>query len=351
MNRAGMVVAAVVAVGAATAAGVAAGLPSASGEDDGASGAMPPATATVTRGTLVDREDKTGDLGYGDTTAIATRTAGTVTSMPDTGATLARGKPVYRLDNRPVVLLYGTLPAYRALRPGLDGADVKQLEKNLWALGYRGFTVDRDYTSATAAAVEEWQDDLGRPETGTVDPADVVVAPGPVRVDSLAAAAGDVVQPGAALLNLTATTRLVDVRLEIDDQRLAKTGRAVEITLPDDKTVPGKIIRTKSVVVPGEGQEPDTTAIDVTVAFGKGKEPAGLDEASVTVAFTASQARGVLTVPVGALLALAEGGYGVEVVDGATTRIVAVRTGLFADGKVEISGSGIAEGTVVGVPA
>jgi hypothetical protein len=55
-------------------------------------------------------------------------------------------------------------------------------------------------------------------------------------------------------------------------------------------------------------------------------------------------------VPVSALLALAEGGYGLEVVrDDGTTKIVRVDTGLFADGKVEVRGAGIGEGTVVGV--
>jgi len=350
VRRAGVVVAAVVTAGAATAAAVVAGLPEAEGGSTG-TGAMPPATAIVTRGTLVDREDKSGELGYGDTTAIAARAGGTLTRMPGTGATLTRGKPIYRLDNRPVVLLYGKLPAYRTLGSGVEGTDVRELEENLHALGYRGFTVDKKFTAATADAVQEWQDDLGLPETGAVDPERIVIAPGAVRVDSLAAAAGDVVQPGAALLTLTSTTRVVTAQLGVDDQRLVKAGRAVRITLPDDSTVAGTITKVESVVVPGEGQEPDSTALDVTIAFSKGKAPAGLGAASVTVAFTASQAENVLTVPVGALLALAEGGYGVEVVEGSATRIVAVEAGLFADGAVEISGDGIAEGTVVGVPA
>ena len=51
-----------------------------------------------------------------------------------------------------------------------------------------------------------------------------------------------------------------------------------------------------------------------------------------------------------ALLALAEGGYGVEIVEGSTSRIVAVKTGMFAGGRVEISGEAIAEGMLVGVP-
>ena len=58
----------------------------------------------------------------------------------------------------------------------------------------------------------------------------------------------------------------------------------------------------------------------------------------------------MLTVPVAALVALAEGGYGVEVVDGRRTRYVAVETGLFAGGRVEVTGDGLAEGMTVGMP-
>jgi len=58
----------------------------------------------------------------------------------------------------------------------------------------------------------------------------------------------------------------------------------------------------------------------------------------------------VLAVPVAALLALPKGGFGVQVVDGDTTRIVAVKTGMFAAGQVEVSGRDVAEGVTVGVP-
>jgi hypothetical protein len=73
--------------------------------------------------------------------------------------------------------------------------------------------------------------------------------------------------------------------------------------------------------------------------------------AAVTVALTAGQRRDVLTVPVAALLALAEGGYGVQVVDAGSTRIVAVQTGLFADAEVEIAGTGLRPGLKVVMPA
>jgi membrane fusion protein, multidrug efflux system len=349
-RKAAIGVAAAVAVGGGVAAAVVVGLPEAEGGSTPRA-AMPPATAAVTRETLVDRKDQDGKLGYGETTTIASRLGGTLTALPATGKTIKRGTALSRVDNTPVVLLYGTLPAYRTLSPGMTGADVKQFEKNLWALGYRGFTVDRTYSASTAGAVREWQDDLGLTRTGRLDPARVVYAPGPVRVDARKAAPGDMVQPGAALLTVTGTARVAVVDLDVADQRLAKVGATVQVTLPDGTVKPGRITTAETVIEPGEGQQEDTTNVEVTIGFPAGKAPQGLDQASVTVAFTAAQRRNVLTVPIAALLALAEGGYGVQVVDGATTRIVAVQTGLYADGRVEITGDGLVAGTKVGMPA
>lgn len=48
--------------------------------------------------------------------------------------------------------------------------------------------------------------------------------------------------------------------------------------------------------------------------------------------------------PVGALLAVLEGGYAVQIAGGP---VVPVRTGLFADGLVEVTGPAIAEGVTV----
>ena len=77
---------------------------------------------------------------------------------------------------------------------------------------------------------------------------------------------------------------------------------------------------------------------------------AGFDQAAVDVVFTAAQRPDVLTVPVAALVALREGGYGLEVVEGGASRYVAVTTGLFSGGRVEVSGDGLAEGMTVGIP-
>jgi peptidoglycan hydrolase-like protein with peptidoglycan-binding domain len=314
---------------------------------------LPPATAPVSRQTLVDTHSESGSLGYGSATKVPGRLSGTLTWLPATGTVVKRGQPLYRVDNEPVPLLYGTLPAYRTLSPGTEGADVEQFERNLRALGYTGFTVDDTYSSATASAVKEWQEDLGLSETGTIELGQVVYAAGQVRVDSHEAEVGDPLQPGADVLGYTGNARVVTVEMDTSDQRLAKKGAAVTVTLPDGKAVEGKVASSQTVVVPGDGQNPDETKLEVTVtlAASAASAVAALDDATLDVAFTASQRENVLTVPVAALLALAEGGYGVQVVEGGGTRIVAVETGLFANGQVEVTGTGLTEGTTVGMPS
>lgn len=341
-------------------AGTAAGAYAYAGRDDSStpSDALPPATAEVTRGTLTDEVTEGGTLGYGTLVPISSRRHGTVTALPDEGETVRRGEPLFEVDATPVPLVYGTVPAWRDLAPGAEGTDVKQLEKNLWALGYRGFDVDEDYTDATAAAVAEWQEDLGVEETGKVRTGDVVVQPAAVRIGSLSASLGDQAGNGGPVLSVTDTVPSVTVTLDPADRRMAEVGAAVEVTLPDGSQAAGKVTDASTKVSEesggGAAEEGEATTMLEVVAVlteKKGREAAAAyDAAAVDVAFTAGERKDVLTVPVAALVALAEGGFGVEVVDGSTTEYVPVEAGLFSGGRVEISGEGIAEGTVVGVP-
>lgn len=347
-RRTAGVVAGVVTVGAVAAAVTVFNLPAAESNDNSSESQTVANTADIAKETLVDRESHDGTLGHGSTTTVAGKGSGTITWLPSTGSTIKRGKALYKIDNKPVTLLYGTLPAYRTLSSGVKGADVKQFEKNLWAMGYRGFTVDSRYTAATASAVKDWQEDLGLSETGTIETSQIVYAAGSVRIDSLSAQNGSSVQPGSEILKYTGTALVATVDLSMDSARLAKQGATVQVAMPDGKTVPGRIVKVGTTVQQGQGDEEDTTLIEVTISFSGA--PKGMDEASVTVDFVASERKDVLTVPVAALLALAEGGYGVQVVDGTTTKIVAVQTGLFADGKVEIKGDGLAAGMKVGMP-
>lgn len=312
-------------------------------------GSTPPPTAEITKQTLVDRASYDGTLAHGDSTIISARGSGTITALPAEGATVSRGKAVYRLDNKPVTLLYGGLPAYRALKTGVQGTDVKQFELNLWALGYRGFTPDNTYSWATADAVKQWQHDLGLKKTGSVDPSQVIYADGTVRVDSLTAQLGAVVGPGTEVERVTGTSPLATVVLDASSGRLAAPGAAVQIQLTGGKVVPGKIKKVKTLVAKSDNGQSQTTTFQVTISFDNDIKTQG--EAAVSVAFTAGQRPNVLTVPVAALVALAEGGYGVQTVDGSSTRFVAVNTGLFADGRVEITGTGLQAGMKVVVPS
>jgi peptidoglycan hydrolase-like protein with peptidoglycan-binding domain len=333
------------------------------GKAPAANPALPPATAKVTRTTLVETKTVPGTLGYGESVPVRAAERGTLTWIAPVGSTVRRGQPLFKIDERPVVALYGSLPLYRTLRVGVKGRDVRQLERNLAALSYTGFTVADTYTAATAAAVRAWQARLGRPETGTVEPGEVVFTPGPVRIAAHTALIGDGGgEGGASVLSYTGTTRQVTVDLEVVDTALAVKGRTVTVTVPGRGTVKATISQVGAVVTAqgapsdqGAAQEgASSTAFDarieVTVTIADQRALGPLQAAPVDVDFVSGKREDVLAVPVVALLALAKGGFGVQVVDGTTTRIVPVKTGIFAAGKVEISGKRIAEGVKVGVP-
>jgi peptidoglycan hydrolase-like protein with peptidoglycan-binding domain len=307
---------------------------------------LPPATAKVTRTTLTQTEQVSGVLGYGDVATVSARGAGTVTWLPAAGVTVSRGQSVYRVDDKPVPLLYGTLPFYRPLADGVSGPDVAEFEQNLAALGYTGFTVDSEFTANTATAVRKWQKAIGLTESGTVDPAQVALAPAAIRVTTLHATTG--APASGPVLDYTGTTRTVSVNLDVAKQSLVKQGTEATVTLPSGATVAGLVGLVGSVATAGANGNPATMPVSVTVS--DQSKLGSLDGAPVQVTLVSAQAKDVLSVPVSALVALAEGGYGVQVVDGSSTRYVAVKTGMFANGRVEVTGDGITAGTVVGVP-
>jgi membrane fusion protein, multidrug efflux system len=336
-------------------------------EEPGANPALPPATAEVIRTTLVETKTAAGTLGYGDPVPISAAVSGTLTWVAPVGSTVERGQALFKVDERPVVALYGSLPLYRPLRDGAKGRDVRQLERNLARLGGTGFTVDDAFTAATGAAVRSWQAKLGLPATGTVELGQVVFTRGPVRIAGHTARLGQTIggesaEAGASVLTYTGTTRLVTVELEVADRALAAKGRAVTVTIPDLRVLRGRISQVGTVVTaedapsdegaPAEGASPAApdAVIEVTVKIANQKALGSLDAAPVDVDFVSSKREDVLAVPVVALLALPKGGFGVQVVDGVTTRILPVTTGIFAAGQVEVSGEGIAEGVEVGVP-
>ncbi len=338
-------------------------LPLAACSDDEAKDANPkPATATakVTRGDLVTTETISGTLGFAGSFSVTNRLSGTITALAAEGRTVRRGQTLYAVDGQPVVLMYGRTPAYRTLSVGVEGPDVRQLEKNLVALGYGGsFDVDDEFTYATARAVRQWQEDLGLTETGSVELGRVVFADGVQRVSEVKVKVGGAAVPGGEVYTTTNTRRVVRVDVPVADQALVRRGATVVVELPGGRTTKGKVGRVGTVARDksddaqdgNEGSSTGTATIEVEVTLNDPRAPGRLDQAPVDVRFQSERRKAVLSVPVNALLALREGGYGVEVMDAGTSRIVPVRTGLFANGRVEVSGGGLREGMTVKVPA
>src|ERR1700722_18651228 len=285
----------------------------------------------------------------------ATNANTTFTQLPRVGARLQRGESVYELNDEPVPLLYGPVPLYRALYLGVSsGPDVTELNRNLIALGFEGGSASDSFTSSTASAVASWQSSLNEPATGVIALGDVVIEPGPLDVASVSASLGQVASGGMSILTATSDTPVVIIDLDASQQSEVKVGDPVTITLPNNATTPGVISSVGTVATnPPAGSQDATPTITVIVTPTKLSGVGHFDQAPVNVSITNATVTNVFTVPVDALLALANGGYAVEeIAANAEHHLVAVTLGLFddAEGKVQVSGSGLAAGQRVVVP-
>jgi peptidoglycan hydrolase-like protein with peptidoglycan-binding domain len=276
------------------------------------------------------------------------------TMLPSVGRVVRRGEALYAIGGQPIILLYGVVPQWRAFAPGMTpGRDVAELNANLRALGYGQLSGDA-FTSATESAIEHFQSSHGLSTTGSILLGSVTFEPGAVRVTSVTPTDGAAVQPGP-VLGITSVRRVVIIALDASQQSSVKVGDAVVITLPDNSTTPGRVSYVGTVATTpsdqnGNGGGAPTIEVDVTPehpgATGR------LDQAPVDVSITTATVNNALVVPVNALLALASGGYAVEVVTAGVHTLVGVSIGLFddAEGLVQVSGA-IHPGQRVVVPS
>jgi multidrug efflux system membrane fusion protein len=341
------------------------------GGSGGASGPEPPAkaagTGTVERRTLAEHLTATGTIGYAGEATVLARLSGTVTALPAVGDVVRRGEPIYALAGEPVLLMYGAVPAYRALADGVtEGKDVEQLERNLAALGYEPATVDEDFTYTTAAAVSAWQEDVGLEATGEVELGRVAFLGGPQRVTELEATLGEALgggggeegtgseaesePPSTPVLRTSSTRRIVGVDLEADQQAIARRGQKVGVILPGGAEVPGEVRRLAAVEPSGgegEGGEEAEAGVEATIAVtGRHRIPA-LDGATVNVLFTEQVRKHVLSVPLTALIAIGGERFAVYVREGGSRRQIVVTLGLAAEGYVAVEGKGLRAGMAV----
>jgi peptidoglycan hydrolase-like protein with peptidoglycan-binding domain len=294
-------------------------------------------TATVVRTNLVTTVLTGGTLGYAAARPVVNLVAGIYTWLPRPGAVMASGSVLYRVDNTPVTLMAGATPAWRPFALGMaDGPDVRQLQAYLIAGHFADglFTAPTGhYDLPTADAVERWQAARGLAVTGWIPLGQVVFLPTAVLVGRLSVAAGEAAAAGQRPYQVTTGQRTVTVPVNPNLPPVA-AGEAVSVILPSQASVPGKITAVGPSQLTVAPLRPGATGTRVNV--------------QVQVALAVQSARGVLAVPVSALLALAGGGYGLEVVAPSGARhLVGVTAGLFASGQVQVSGPGITAGTKV----
>jgi hypothetical protein len=313
----------------------------------GQHGARWPATATVTRQDLSATTPVAGTLGYAGSYAVRGQGGGTVTWLPPAGKVIRQGQVLYKTDNgSPVVLLYGSVPAWRSLAERVTGEDVIQLNHDLVALG----DADRadisalgwDYFSwETKAGVEKMQSHLGLSSpSGSLPLGSLAFEPAALRVATVTGGLGG--PASGPVLTATSDRHVVTIPLDAAQQSEVNAGDTVSITLPDGTTTPGVVSSVGTVATTsGSGGNPAAT-IPVQVKLTDPNAAGSLDQAPVTVSITTASVQNVLAVPVGALLARSPGGYVVEVADpGNTRRYVPVRPGIFDDtsGLVQVTGA------------
>ena len=238
------------------------------------------------------------------------------------------------MDGHPTIVVPGPVPAWRAIGPTTTkGVDVHQLESFLKSAGFTdngAMTVDDVVTTATVAAIKQWQTALGVPVTGTVELGEVVFHDGDLTVVAINTKLGSVVTPGESVLDVRTGAPFVSVST---DSSWATIGSTVKISSGDVGT-------TGTISEFSAGIAKVTVAADVPLS----------DGASAIVTLTRTKVADQLLVPSSAILTGDVDGPTIAVKEGASTHVIRVEVVASANGTAAIkptSGGVLAEGTQV----
>ncbi len=320
--------------------------PSAAAADDANPTASGREFATVEMRSLSDSKEFNAEVKYGEEWTLPVTAQGTVTKRNAQGTIIEPGQPIIWINDRPIILARGEVPLFRELkretirRPGmkaapLSGTDVKQLQEFLIAQGHASdgkLKPSGVFDKVTEQSVKTWQEANNLDQTGTITTQQLVFWPTNLRIQS---------EPlvGSAFDSITVTKpdQEIVVTARRRDAGYLETGSTVEIGLGTDATVTGDVKTTKEVA----NSEGSGTNIQVIVTPTR---PLPGDAGGVTVTGSGASVENALTVPVRSLVALAEGGYAVEVQSqGAQSELRKVDVGDIIAGFAVISGD-VAEG-------
>jgi peptidoglycan hydrolase-like protein with peptidoglycan-binding domain len=297
---------------------------------------------------------------------------GVVDHVVPAGTSVGTGTVLFWQRGLPVVAIEGDVASIPALGRDLavgedDGTDVKLLEQFLSAGGFdpdAAMVVDDEFDDATAAAVVRWWQSVGAiAADAVVDPGDVVVAAGSfVTVPSGLLAGDPVVADGIELTTdgpaavLTEPARLIRYDAPVGDDLYA-LGATIDVVFPDDTVLAGTVSAVSDVASAGSDGGSPTVPTEISIDAALPATVAELAQVPVTLRTVSESTPGAFVVPTTALVALAEGGYGLQVVDGTAadgvpaTHLIGVEVGQFTDGVVAVSGPEVVAGLDVVVPS
>ena len=241
----------------------------------------------------------------------------------------------------------------------VDGAEALAIENAQKAYddALKSYNEGVDQDSELAKAKEELDELKLSAKSETFSPTNAYASKTAIIVGSYINDIGSAVTLNSPLYNISSIGIEVVFQVDATDQETVSLGDSVEIELPTNERVPTIITFIDQVVTQTQAGE----FIEVTLEVLNPEEIEAYDQAPVKVFVTTEISENVLYVPVNALLALAEGGYALEIYDGeldggtfegesgVDTSYVAVEIGVFTDGFVEVKGN-ISEGQTVVVP-
>jgi len=299
-------------------------------------------TSEVVVDTLVESDDYNGNLGFGDERQLSARAQGTLTWLPAEETTVAPGDVLWEIDRQPVIYMSGQIPMYRDLYNGVKkGDDVLQLEEFLIAEGFGpdAWEADTSFNRTTRNAVKAFQKDRGMTESGVLGPSQIVVGDEALRIADTANL-GDDASAGPVL---TVTDAVAEVTMAVSSRQLPTFQESpdVVIVLSDGSELDASLSETKATPPDEEGRFGYTLTYIVDDSIGEAQP--------VKIRVERTLAEDALTVPVDALVALAEGGYAVEVQTATGPVLRAVEVIDFDDTSVAITGD-LEAGDLVVVP-
>lgn len=313
---------------------------------------VPTETVEVTRRDLSEEVKLTGTVQFEEARALPIDADGLITSAPQQDDIVRPGDELIRINDEPVTLAEGSVPLYRQLRRvgrfevdeandklGLqEGEDVAQLQRFLLSKGFDDegrLEPDGIFGLTTERAVKAWQKDVGVPATGKVDRSQLVFVDGPLRVD----AAPEV---GMRFDQVTVGAVTPSVQFEVTNRQRPFFAEGTQVSIESDAGVAPGIVTSLKRTTGADGSARHAVKVEFV-----SDAPAEVE--TTEIVSSRVLAENVTTVPVRALVALAEGGWAVQVETATGLELTGVELGTVVDGIAEIEG--LDEGTLVVVPA